>query len=268
MDVSALPMPFVGLSWWAIAIVYAGYLFGAYIRGAFGFGSNLPSVLVSAWVLPPHHAVLLITVVAGTMQIQLLPQGIRGATYSRVIPVIIAMTMGGALGVWLLTFLKGDWLLIVLAVVVFSLVMMDVYRIMERVGRRINIKSPRVTSGAAVVSSTVGTLSGGGAIYLLVPFLKAAATSPLDFRSSNIMIAGISMLIRLLMLSTTGLITFELIVDAVALMPAVFLGVAGGTRFFKASAPEQFFKALQWVMLIAASLLLIKGLFALNAAYG
>ena len=226
-----------------------------WVEPAVGFGKRVGATA---------HAVLLITVVAGTMQIQLLPQGVPPA-YSRVVPV---GDIGGAFGVWLLTFLKGDWLLVVLAIVVFSLVLMDVYRIMERVGRRINIKSPRITSGAAVVSSTVGTLSGGGAIYLLVPFLKAAATSPLDFRSSNIMIAGISMLIRLLMLSTTGLITFELIVDAVALMPAVFLGVAGGTRFFKASAPEQFFKALQWVMLIAASLLLIKGLFALNAAYG
>ena len=72
------------------------------------------------------------------------------------------------------------------------------------------------------------------------------------------------MLGRLLMLSATGLITFELIVDAIALTPAVVLGIAGGTRFFKSSAPEQFFKALQWVMLLAAALLLAKGLLAVS----
>ena len=51
--------PFVGISWWAIAGVFAAHGFGCFIRGAFGFGSNMPIVIITTFLLGPHHAILL-----------------------------------------------------------------------------------------------------------------------------------------------------------------------------------------------------------------
>ena len=64
MDIASWPVPFQSLSLPAIALVHVAYLAGFAIRGSFGFGSNLPAVLVTAWVLGPHHAVLLAALVA------------------------------------------------------------------------------------------------------------------------------------------------------------------------------------------------------------
>ncbi len=60
-----LPLPFADLSAYAIALVYVAYFFGYYIRGSFGFGSNLPAVLITAWVFDPQHTVRVVAVVAG-----------------------------------------------------------------------------------------------------------------------------------------------------------------------------------------------------------
>ena len=78
-------------------------------------------------------------------------------------------------------------------------------------------------------------------------------------KSTNMMIAGLSSVLRILMLSLSGLLTLELLVDAMALLPLTILAAMAGTHFFKASSPERFFQALQRMMLLAAVLLAVKG---------
>ena len=51
--------PFVGLAAWSIAGVFAAHAFGCFVRGAFGFGSNVPIVIATTFLLGPHHAILL-----------------------------------------------------------------------------------------------------------------------------------------------------------------------------------------------------------------
>jgi uncharacterized membrane protein YfcA len=255
-----LPLPFADLSAYAIALVYVAYFFGYYIRGSFGFGSNLPAVLITAWVFDPQHTVLLVSVVAGLMQTMLLPQGVDDAKWDRVIPVVIAMTIGSVGGVWLLKTLESDWMLLVLGVIVALLVLSDILALLKHLDRYMDVRSPRVIAALATVSSTMGTICGGGAIYLLVPFLKAAAKTTAEFRSTNIMIGGLSMMTRMFMMSYVGLITLDLAVEAVALLPAVALGTLAGTRFFKTASPERFFKALQMMLLVAAFALLARAL--------
>ena len=73
--------PFADVPSWAIACVIASYFFGFFVRGAFGFGSNMPIVLLTTWLLGPHHAILLTALAAAAAQIHLLPQGIATADW-------------------------------------------------------------------------------------------------------------------------------------------------------------------------------------------
>ena len=139
------------------------------------------------------------------------------------------------------------------------MVVTDRLRLLERVGRFIDVRSPRVAASVGTVSSMMSTLSGGGALYLLAPYLKLAAASPLEFRNTNVMIGGIAGLARVLMLSAAGLVTFELLLDAASLLPAITLGTWIGTRYFRAVSAERFFATLQWMLLLAAALLAVKG---------
>ena len=49
---------FEGLSAPAIAAVALVYFVAFSIRGVIGFGSAMPAVLFSSWILDPHHGVL------------------------------------------------------------------------------------------------------------------------------------------------------------------------------------------------------------------
>ena len=68
-------VPFANLDGLSIAVVLAIYFLAYFIRGVLGFGSAMPAVLGSAWILPPHDAILLALLTSVFAQVQLLPQG-------------------------------------------------------------------------------------------------------------------------------------------------------------------------------------------------
>ena len=260
-----MPIPFETLSWLEILVVVVAYVFGFYVRGSFGFGSNLPIVLITAWFLGALDAVLLVSVVATYAQVQLLPQGVRDANWKRTIPMVVTMTIGGAVGVWLLRTMSADWLLLVLGLIVGVMMVTERMNLLVHLGRFIDVRASRVTATLGCVSSVAGTLAGGGTMYLLVPFLRIAANSPAEFRSTNMMVAGLSTMIRIVMLSFAGLVSLELLVDALVLWPVTVVAALAGGHFFRTSSPERFFSALQRMMMVAAVLLMIKGILVLTA---
>jgi len=65
-------MPFENLTWWAVALVALAHAGGCFIRGAFGFGSNMPIVVATTFILGPHHAILLALMTTIVAQLHLL----------------------------------------------------------------------------------------------------------------------------------------------------------------------------------------------------
>ena len=78
----------------ALILIFNAYFIGFYIRGALGFGSNLPIVVMTAWVLDPHHAILLVALCSGIAQVQLLPQGFRHTDWAIVRMISVGMALG------------------------------------------------------------------------------------------------------------------------------------------------------------------------------
>ena len=260
----ALPVPFADHPLAVVLGLNLVYAAAFYLRGAFGFGSNMPIVLLTAWVLGAHHAVLLVVVVATLAQVHLLPQGFESAHWKVTWPVITAMTAGSVGGVWLLTVLSGEWLTVVLGLVVIIIVALDAGRVLERLARRYDVRAPAWSGSMALASGALGTVAGGGGIYLLAPYLKLALPDARVFRGTSIMLSGLSMLARIVMVALAGLLTFEIVVEALALMPAVLLGTWGGTRRFRRGSQAGFFRALRILLLAAALALVLKGLTGLD----
>ena len=63
---------FEGLSAPAIAAVALVYFVAFSIRGVIGFGSAMPAVLFSSWILDPHHGVPLALTTGAAAQVQLM----------------------------------------------------------------------------------------------------------------------------------------------------------------------------------------------------
>ena len=251
--------PFVGIPIWAIICVFLAHFLGFFIRGAFGFGSNMPIVLLTAWLLEPHHAILLVVFTAATAQIHLFPQGFGTADWKVTKPLIIGMFLGTALGTWFFTILAAEWLLLLMGILITLVVAMDRFRLLEWMTRFVDLRARTITSSLALFSGTVGTVSGGGGLYFLVVYLKLACRTAESLRGTNLILSGFFILSRVLLLLPTGLITLQLLVEAALLLPAVFLGTWAGTRMFHKMEPRSFYGALQFLLLLAAIALMVRG---------
>ena len=252
--------PFAGLSAAAIAVVFASHFFGFFIRGAFGFGSNLPVVLLTTWSLGPHHAILLVLMMTVLAQFHLLPQGLRTADWAVTKPLVIGMIGGGALGTWLFTALGTDWLTLVMGLLIAAILIMDHLALLERLGRVIDLRSRTVTSGLAAISGAVGSVSGGGAIYFLVVYLRLACATPALLRGTNVVLSAFLMATRIVLVAAAGLISAPLLAEAALLLPVVLLGTWTGTRYFHSVSTARFQAALQLLLICAALAIIAKGI--------
>lgn len=253
-------IPFPGISLWAIVSVFVSHFFGFFIRGAFGFGSNMPIVLLTTWVLSPHHAVLLAMLASTVAQIHLFPQGLHTADWGVTRPIAVGQLVGIGVGTWIFTKLRADWLTLILGLLIGVIVLMDRFRLLERLERLVDLRSRSVTSLLSVTSGTVGTVSGGGGMYFLIAYLKLACATPQAFRGTNLVLSGFFLTGRVLFIAIASLISLELLVETALLVPVVFLGTWAGTRFFRATSAERFYTSLQLLLLWAAIALVGKGI--------
>ncbi len=114
----------------------------------------MPIILLTAWLLEPHHAILLVVFTAAAAQVHLFPQGFGSADWQVTKPLVVGMFVGVALGTWLFTVLAADWLMLVMGVVITIIVAMDRLRILERMTRFIDLRARRVTTGWSVRPAT------------------------------------------------------------------------------------------------------------------
>jgi uncharacterized membrane protein YfcA len=244
---------------WAIGCIVASYFLGFFIRGAFGFGSNIPIVLLTTSILGPRHAIVLVAAAAFISQIDLLPQGVHTADWQVSKPLIAGMLTGSALGTWLLTLWTAEWLTVTMGLLIMAVIGMDRFQLLERLCRWVDLRSRGITSAFAVTSGTVGTVSGGGALYFLVAYLKLACPTPESFRGTNLVLSGFFITGRMLFFTVAGLVTLKIIVEVLVLVPVIFLGTWIGTRFFRATNPERFWAALQGLLACGGLVLVGKG---------
>ena len=95
-----------------VGFVLLAHFIGFYIRGALGFGSNMPIVLLTTWVLGPHHAILLVALTSGIAQIHLLPQGFRHTDWPIARMLALGMMAGIVFGTWVFAEIEADWLVL------------------------------------------------------------------------------------------------------------------------------------------------------------
>src|SRR3546814_3595113 len=93
-----------------------------------GFGSVTLAVLFSAWILPPHYAVVLVMAASVYAQVQLLPQGLAKGDWRIAWPVIAGGVVAIAVGVWIFANLQAAWLTVVMGGMLGCTVLADMLR--------------------------------------------------------------------------------------------------------------------------------------------
>jgi uncharacterized membrane protein YfcA len=251
--------PFENLTWWAVAMVALAHAGGCFIRGAFGFGSNMPIVVATTFILGPHHAILLALMTTIVAQLHLLPSGFRTADWQVTKPLVIGMAVGTLVGTWIFTVLSGITLQIILGTLIVLIILMDAFKLVEKLLTHMDIRSRKITGGFSFVGGTMGGLSGAGAFYFLVVYLKHVCPTPDALRGTNVLLSAMTMFMRAFALTTAGLITPTLITEGLLLAPLVFIATWLGAHAFRVSSDQRFYFALQILLLAGAAALVFKG---------
>ena len=251
--------PFENLTVGAILLVALAHCGGCFIRGAFGFGSNMPIIVATTFIIGPHHAILLALMTTIIAQAHLLPSGFRTADWKITKSLILGMIVGTLFGTWIFTRLSGMALEIILGTLIVFIILMDTFKLVEKLIVNLDLRSRNITTGFSFVGGTMGGLSGAGAFYFLVVYLKHACRSPEALRGTNVMLSSITMFMRASALATAGLITPTLITEGLFLGLPILLSTWLGAHAFKLTSNQRFFFFLQLLLLAGAAALVLKG---------
>ena len=252
--------PFAGLSGPVIAAVFVIYLMAFTLRGAIGFGSVTPTVLLTSWVLEPHHAVLLALVTTVAAQGQLLPEGFRNGDWKIARPIMAAICISIVVGIFFFMRLDANWLTLIIGVVMCWTVFMEYRKLLERLGKYIDMRAPRTAFALASISGLIaGTVGAGGMLFLVV-YLKLACDTAQKLRATALLIGGLYMIWRFIVAWAAGLISSNLILETILLLPVIYLGGWLGIRYFRSLTDERFFRLFQVILMVLAVGLVAKGL--------
>lgn len=257
-------IPFEEIDGITVAALVAVYFMAFFIRGIIGFGSAMPAILGSAWILPPHDAVLIALLTSVFAQVQLLPQGFRDANWKITKPMIAGTVLSVAVGVWIFASLKSAWLTIVLGLILSAAVMIDIARLTQRMAAVLRLDRFSVAFSLATIAGLMAGIAGAGANYFLSVYIRWAAPEPRAFRATNIVISGAMTLWRACVTLVAGLLSIKLAIEALLVMPAVYAGAWAGRKMSERMSAERYFGLFRWVLLAAAVALIWKGVSALD----
>jgi uncharacterized protein len=236
------------------------YFGSAFVRGLLGFGAGAPTLLFSAFILPPHEAVILSVFISTFAMLTLMPSGLRYGEIRIASPIMIGFAAASILGVWAFANLRADWLTLVLGILLILATLSDLTDVMTRFAKNLDITKPTVPLGLGFVSGFLGSIGGAGIGYFLSVYIRWATDTPEIFRGTNILVSTFTNVWRVVWFAVFGLLAWHYAVALVFFAPAVLAGNFIGAKAAGRLSPERYFRVFQFVLLIGAIILTLKGI--------
>jgi uncharacterized membrane protein YfcA len=223
------------------------------VFGLTGFGSTVLALPLLAHLMPLKFAValLLLLDLAASLAVSSRARGsVRTDELARIVPFLLA---GVALGVTLLVKLPERPLLVTLGVFLLA------YAAYCLAGRRI------ASTLAAAWAAPIGLVGGGfSALFgtggvLLVVYFAGRLADKAELRATTAAGILVSTATRALAFGATGLLTQNgVLLSALALLPAAFIGLLAGHRLHARVDPRQVLRVVYLLLLISGLSLLAR----------
>jgi len=240
-----------------LVIVYAGAFM---VKGVFGIGAMPAIVLIGAWVLDPHHAVLLGMLVVTYSHFLFIPEAFQRGDWRLCGLLAIGYVPTVVLGVLIFDRLSNGWLGVVVGLLLMAVIPAEVF-IPQQPARNLVGRLPR--SGAVAIAALSGVISGivgAGSMIFLSLYLKTLYDDARTFRATLLLIAILVSFWRFAVQYAKGLITLSLIGESLVLAPAAFLGTYLGMRLFNFTPSDRYFRAFRVFLVFAALSVVLRSL--------
>ena len=210
---------------------------GGFLRGFLGFGAALLIVPVLAAIFSAEKALVIVFLIEIPTVMYLMPGALRKGAPKTVAPIILAMFFTIPIGVYFLVSLDPKTIKIVISLLVLAMVGL----LASGWKPKNEIKMPAML----VVGSLSGLISGAAGVGgpPFVTALMARNESPERTRSNIILSLNCMSLLTITNYFFTGLVTFNLLIISVCLIPIYVGSTWFGARYFNSSGTSYFRKA-------------------------
>jgi len=215
-----------------IAVMIAGLL-----RGFVGFGAALISIPIFSLVLGPHAAIAVNNVMGLPAVFQLLPEAVRRAERSFVLPMAIATFLATPIGTWVLV--AADPALMTIAISALVLCMVAILGSGWRLKGRVGI-------GKLIAAGIAGGLVQGVAGVGGPPVVAVALSRPGEASQQRANVLALMTAVSLssvLPLLYYGLFTRQTVIIGLVLIPVYSAATALGARYFALGGQRHYRRA-------------------------
>ena len=251
---------FPGVSAWGFAALAVIYFIASFVKGTLGFGAMPPLIIFGAWVLDPHHAVLLAVTTNAATQLQFISEARRDADWKTARPVILGFAVALVAGLWAFGKLEPGLLTILLGFGLGGMIAADFFgwlgRLVERVGPENRMLGPVIS----VIAGLMAGVTGAGGVILLSLYFKLKIPDPRTFRATSLLMATVVLVWRVIGLLVVGLLTVPLLAETALILPVSALGAWVGSRYSRRLDAKRYFGAFRVVLMVGAVTLIWKGL--------
>lgn len=228
-------------------IVIAVVFITGIVRGFAGFGSGMIIGPSTAAFFGPQMALVMITILDAIPTITLVWGARRDVNWKELIPIIVGYAILAPLGIWLLV--TGD------ATALRWFISVSIFIAIAILWSGWKYKGPRTTP----VSFSFGGLGGfmGAAAALPGPavlvYWLASSARAITVRANMIYYLFITDIIVIIGYLFADLYTTEGVVRGLLCVPAYFIGIQIGTRFFS-SASDATYRRVAFIMILIAAI--------------
>lgn len=252
--------PYAELPLISVVIIFVTNFLAFLARGAIGIGAIAATVSVTAWLMPAQDAVILTLLGATLPQLPLMREGLRDSDWHVSRPLLAGLAIGIAAGVWGFARMSSEAFVLVLGICMTLIVALDLTGVVERLVPLLNLRSIWVAFVLALAAGLLAGLSGAGGLIVVSVYLRHACRHHIALRATIIMLGSMILIWRSIATALSGLITLQLLSEALLLQPAVYGGVWVGQRFFRGMSAKAFTWLFEITLLVSALGLLIDGL--------
>jgi len=178
--------------------------------------------------------------------------------------VVVANAAGAAIGIWIFGRTEPDLLGIMLGLLLGGIVVLDWGGFVERIGTRLDLRSPAMVWSLSGLSGLISGVTGAGGLLFLALYLRMVCRDRTTLRGTIILLSTVAVLWRALVLALSGFIDRTLLIEGALLATVVLLGGFCGTLLFRRMGDGLFTLGLRAVILVGAFGLIWNGIMQLR----